>query len=300
MPLGKDHLNEDEIEIIPENMPQGTFAYARKENLFDIDMEPETTTAVRTKTKYRVLIVEDDREISDYVKTELEPLYKVGQASNGKEALEYILSKKPDLVISDIMMPEMDGITLCRKIKSNVNINYIPVILLTAKSEDKDWAIGLDIDADAYIMKPFNPEILKKTVSNLLSNRERLKDKFHTRLEGKVDPIELKAFDDVLMEKILKIINGNLSNPKLNVEMLAEGVGFSRVHIHRKLKELTGQSARDFIRTIRLEQAKKLLKQKKLTISQVADAVGFVSLSHFSSSFREFYGISPKEFMESD
>ena len=198
------------------------------------------------------------------------------------------------------MMPEMDGITLCRKIKSNVNINHIPVILLTAKSDDRDWAIGLDIDADAYIVKPFNPEILKKTISNLLSNRERLKDKFHTQLEGKVEPIEIKAFDDVLMEKILKIINSNLSNPKLNVEMLGASVGFSRVHIHRKLKELTGQSARDFIRTIRLEQAKNLLKQKKLTISQVADAVGFVSLSHFSASFREFYGISPKEYMEND
>ena len=300
MPLGKDHLKEDEIEIIPENMPMKTFAYSRKEDLFDIDIEPTIEAISRSKTKYRVLIADDDWEINNYIKMELEPLYKINQVSTGKEALEYILAKKPDLVISDVMMPEMDGITLCRKIKSNVNINYIPVILLTAKSDDRDWAIGLDIDADAYIVKPFNPEILKKTISNLLSNRERLKDKFHSQLDGKIEAIELKAFDDVLMEKILKIINNNLSNPKLNVKMLGADVGFSRVHIHRKLKELTGQSARDFIRTIRLEQAKKLLKQKKLTISQVSDAVGFVSLSHFSTSFREFYGISPKEYMEND
>ena len=301
MPLGKDHLKKTEIEIIPENMPMETFAYSRRENLFDIEMEQEVERTIRhANRKYRVLIVDDEPEINNYVKAELEPLYKIGQASNGKEALEYILAKKPDLVISDVMMPEMDGIALCRKIKSNVNINYIPVILLTAKSEDKDWALGLDIDADAYIVKPFNPEILKKTVSNLLSNRERLKNKFHAHVDGKIESIELEAFDDVLMNKILKIINENLSDPKLNVEMLAASVGFSRVHIHRKLKELTGQSARDFIRTIRLEQAKKLLTQKKLTISQVADAVGFVSLSHFSSSFREFYGISPKEYMEND
>ena len=298
MPLDKKHLKDDEIEIIPENMPMETFAYSKKEDLFDFEPEPEPT--VRAKTKYKVLIVDDDRDINNYIKTELEPFYKVSQASTGKEALEYILAKKPDLVISDVMMPEMDGIMLCRKIKSNVNVNYIPVILLTAKSGDKDWAIGLDIDADAYIVKPFNPEILKKTISNLLSNRERLKGKFHARLEGKIESIDLKAFDDVLMEKILKTINTNLSNPKLNVEMLGAEVGFSRVHIHRKLKELTGQSARDFIRTIRLEQAKKLLKQKKLTISQIADAVGFVSLSHFSASFREFYGISPKEYMENE
>jgi len=300
MPSGKEHLKEDEVELIPENMPMETFAYSRKEDLFEMDVMTDVETPVRAKTKYRVLIVEDDREINNYVKMELEPLYKINRAYNGKEALEYILAKKPDLVISDVMMPEMDGITLCRKIKSNVNINYIPVILLTAKSDDMDRAIGLDIDADAYIVKPFNPEILKKTVSNLLSNRERLKDKFHTRLEGKIETIDLKAFDDVLMEKIVKTINANLSNPKLNVELLGASVGFSRVHIHRKLKELTGQSARDFIRTIRLEQAKKLLKQKNLTISQVADAVGFISLSHFSASFREFYGISPKEYMEND
>ena len=300
MPLGKEHLKEDEVEIIPENMPLQTFAYTRKEDLFDINIEPDMLPASRAKTKYRVLIVDDDREINNYIKSELEPLYKVSQAYNGKEALEHLLAKKPDLIISDIMMPEMDGITLCRKIKSNVNINYIPVILLTAKSDDRDWAIGLDIDADAYIVKPFNPEILKKTAANLLSNRERLKDKFHTQLEGKIEPIELKAFDDVMMEKILKIINDNLSNPKLNVEMLGAGVGFSRVHIHRKLKELTGQSPRDFIRTVRLEQAKNLLSQKNLTISQVSDAVGFVSLSHFSASFRELYGISPKEYMEKE
>jgi len=300
MPLDKEHLKEEEIEIIPENMPRQTFAYSQREDLFDIEVEPDMETAVRAKTKYKILIVDDEREVNNYIKSELEPLYKVNQANNGKEALEFILAKKPDLIISDVMMPEMDGIALCRKIKSNVNINYIPVILLTAKSGDRDWAIGLDIDADAYIVKPFNPEILKKTVSNLLSNRERLKDKFHTQLEGKIDPIELKAFDDVLMEKILKIVNDNLSNPKLNVEMLGAGVGFSRVHIHRKLKELTGQSPRDFIRTVRLEQAKKLLSQKKLTISQVSDAVGFISLSHFSASFRELYGISPKEYMESE
>jgi len=300
MPLGKEHLKENEVELIPENRPMQTFAYSQREDLFDIETEPDMMPAVRAKTKYKVLIVEDDHEINNYVKSELEPLYKVSQAYGGKEALEYILAKKPDLIITDVMMPEMDGIALCRKIKSNVNINYIPVILLTAKSGDRDWAIGLDIDADAYIVKPFNPEILKKTISNLLSNRERLKDKFHSQLEGKIDPIELKAFDDVLMEKILKIVNDNLSNPKLNVEMLGSSVGFSRVHIHRKLKELTGQSPRDFIRTVRLEQAKKLLSQKNLTISQVSDAVGFISLSHFSASFRELYGISPKEYMENE
>lgn len=301
MPLGKTHLTEDEIETIPDNAPMEPLA-THKEDFFDwgVEEQPSIETAVRAKTKYKVLIVDDDWDINNYIKSELEPFYKVSQARTGKDALDHILAKKPDLVITDVMMPEMDGITLCRKIKSNVNVNYIPVILLTAKSDDKDWALGLDIEADAYIVKPFNPEILRKTISNLIRNRERLKDKFHNQLDGRMETIELKAFDDVLMEKILKIINTNLSNPKLNVEMLGSNVGFSRVHIHRKLKELTGQSARDFIRTIRLEQAEKLLKQKNLTISQIAEAVGFVSLSHFSSSFREFYGISPKEYMDND
>ena len=196
------------------------------------------------------------------------------------------------------MMPEMDGITFSRKVKQNININHIPIILLTAKSTPENKIEGLDIGADAYITKPFNTEVLKSTIMNLIENRELLKTKFkgQQQPEDMIQKIEMKSSDELLMERIMKIINENLSNPELSVEMLAANVGMSRVHMHRKLKELTNQSARDFIRGIRLRQAAVLLSEKKISISEVAYATGFSNLSHFSNSFRDFYGISPKEY----
>jgi signal transduction histidine kinase/DNA-binding response OmpR family regulator len=295
MPMGNAHLKDDEIEIISEKT---RWAF-KKDDLFDVEIEPEDLSNVKSKTKYRILIAEDDIEISNYIKAELAPLYKISQMKNGKEALEFVLQEKPDLVISDIMMPEMDGIALCRKIKSNVNVNHIPVLLLTAKSKEEDRAEGLDTGADAYIVKPFNMEILKKTIANLLDNRERLKGRFQSQSEGRINKINLKSSDEILMEKILKIINNNINNPELTVEMLSAGVGMSRVHMHRKLKELTNQSAQNFIRSIRMNLAEELLCSKKLTISEVAYAVGFSSLSHFSGSFKEFFGKSPREYVDS-
>ena len=167
--------------------------------------------------------------------------YKIHTCNNGREAYEYLLNNPTDLLISDVMMPEMDGMTLCKKIKQNANINHIPVILLTAKGRPEEQVEGIEIGADSYLIKPFNIEVLKSTIGNLLSNRRLLKNKFSGAQEqsDKVQNIQLKSADEVLMNKIMKVINENLSEPTLNVEMLANSVGLSRVHLHRKLKELT-------------------------------------------------------------
>ena len=169
------------------------------------------------------------------------------ESRNGKEALEQIFKKTPDLVISDIMMPEMDGFTLCRKIKQNVNLNHIPVILLTAKTREEDNLEGLNTGADAYIMKPFNIEILQKTVENLINTRQQLRKVFtgQQNLENKVQKLEVKSPDEKLMERIMKVINENIGNPNLTIETITTEVGISRVHLHRKLKELTNQTTRD-------------------------------------------------------
>jgi len=214
--------------------------------------------------------------------------------------LDFILREKPNLVISDVMMPEMDGITLCKKMKSNINVNHIPIILLTAKSGDEDKAQGFDIGADAYVIKPFNVDLLKKRIANLLENRGRLEMKLSDSEDNKllIKPIAMRPTDQILLEKVIKIINDNIADPDLNVEFLASGVGMSRVHMHRKLKELTNQSARDFIKSIRLKQAAELLSTQKTGISELAYALGFSNLSHFSNSFREFYGMSPKEYAQ--
>ena len=264
---------------------------------FEIENENETKK-IKPKTRFKVLVVEDEFEIRQYINDELSGEYRISESSNGKEALDVALKEMPDLIISDVMMPEMDGITLCRKIKQNINISHIPVILLTAKSKTEDKIEGLEIGADAYLVKPFNTEVLKTTVQNLIENRERLKNKFsgNEQQESRIQQIKMKSSDEVLIEKVMKVINENIADPNLNVEMLASNVGMSRVHMHRKLKELTNQSARDFIKGIRLKQAASLLASKKLNISEVAYATGFINLSHFSNSFHEFYGVSPKEY----
>ncbi|MFT3752829.1 MAG: two-component regulator propeller domain-containing protein [Paludibacter sp.] len=299
LPLGNNHLNATEIKSIQEE--NALHLHKSNENSL-IEQSDSSKQKKRAKTKYRILVVDDEDDIRQYLDSELSEIYRISTCINGKQALDFILREKPDLIISDVMMPEMDGITLCKKLKSNININHIPVILLTAKTSDEDKAEGIDTGADAYIPKPFNVELLKKQIANLISNRERLETKAIDNEENKalIKQIVLKPNDQILLEKILKIINENIADSELNVEMLADGVGMSRVHMHRKLKELTNQSARDFIKSIRLKQAAELLSNNKLTVSEVAYALGFSNLSHFSNTFREYYGKSPKEYCQNN
>jgi len=298
IPRGNSHIdffaNDSESEVIPVK------SYTEQPMQSANNAEEQEKQKPRSKTNYRILIVDDEDDIRSYLRDQLSDRYRVSEAANGREALKLILQDKPHMVISDVMMPEMDGIALTKKIKSNININHIPVILLTAKASDEDKAEGLETGADAYVSKPFNIDLLKVRISNLLENRERLEHKTADEPANKamIKPVILRSSDQILYEKVIKLINENISDPDLNVEFLANGVGMSRVHMHRKLKELTNQSARDFIRTIRLKQAADLLTGQKLTVSEVVYALGFTNLSHFSNSFREFYGISPREYAE--
>ena len=303
IPLGSAHLRTDELEDVEAVItPHTVLVKPEKTDLeeaFEEEEDEESKKAGKSKNRMRILIVEDEEEILSYLKEELEGDYRIMTRKNGREAYDTILADTPDLVISDIMMPEMDGLSLCRKIKQNTNVNHVPVILLTAKSKPEDTMEGMATGADAYMVKPFNTELLKSTIANLIANRKLLKSKFSgaQQQEDKVQKLSMKSADEILMSKIMKVINENLSNPDLNVEMLAANVGLSRVHVHRKLKELTNLSARDFIKNIRLQQAAALLKEKKLTVSEVAYATGYTNLSHFSSSFKEVHGMSPKEYM---
>lgn len=298
MPLGNSHISDVDKEADVEL----TVKTPTKESIVNTfpEVEQEQDTKPKSKTKYRILIVDDEEEIRQYIKSELSDMYRITEITNGKEALDYILKEKPDLVISDVMMPEMDGTTLTRKIKSNINVNHIPIILLTAKASQEDKAEAFETGADAYVPKPFNIDLLRKRIANILENRERLKHRIVDKEENEtlIKPVVLRSSDQILYEKIIKIINENIADPDLNVEFLANGVGMSRVHMHRKLKELTNQSARDFIKSIRLKQAGELLAGQKLTVSEVAYALGFNNLSHFSNSFRGFHGMSPKEYAE--
>jgi signal transduction histidine kinase/DNA-binding response OmpR family regulator len=298
IPLGCDHLKIQELE---EETP------AKNINPPDInEISPDTSgnnlseaPVIKPKTRYKILIVDDEAEIREYIKSELSGEYKVMESSNGKKALEIALQEIPDLIISDIMMPEMDGITFSQKVKQNININHIPIVLLTAKTTSESKIEGLETGADAYITKPFSAGYLKTAIANLIENRTLLKNKFSGRQQpdNLMDKIEMRSADEALMQKVMKVINENIANPDFSVEQLAEKVGISRVHIYRRLKELTNQSAHGFIKGIRLQQAATLLLSKKYSISEVAYATGFSNLSHFSNSFKEFYGVSPKEYV---
>ncbi|MEQ8552566.1 MAG: two-component regulator propeller domain-containing protein [Cyclobacteriaceae bacterium] len=297
LPLGNAHLQSDEIDTNIEEAPN-------KHNFDDVAPSEYTSPSaeeqkIKSKTKFKVLVVDDDVEIREYVANELSEHYSMLLAETGKEGLSVVLELKPDLVISDVVMPEMDGIDLCKKIKQNVNINHIPVILLTAKSSESDNLQGLGIGADAYISKPFNMEILKKTVDNLVKNRELLKNNYRGNQEqnDKVKQVEMESADERLLQKMMQIINENIDNPELNVEMIASEIGISRVHLYRKLKELTNQSVRDLIKNIRLKQASDLLLSKNLSVSEVGYATGFSNPSKFSTSFKDFYGVSPSTYV---
>lgn len=295
IPSGKNHLMAEEIDNI-----QPVYSSQYRIKAKPIHTANKEETKVRSKTKYRVLVVEDDNEIREYISRELGTAFHTNECNNGKEALSVILKETPDLVISDVMMPEMDGLTLCKKIKQNININHIPVILLTAKNREEDNLEGLETGADAYITKPFNIDILQQTALNLIKSREVLKNAFqgNQEQEERIEKMMVESPDEKLLNRVMKVINSNLSNPKLNVEMIASSVGISRVHLHRKLKELTNQTTRDLIKNIRLRQAATLLAEKKHSIAEIANLTGFANTAYFSNSFKEMYGVSPTTYME--
>ena len=283
LPMGNDHLKPEELE--KEEEP--TFSSAPKK---------------QASKNFRILIADDDAEIAGYIRSELGNWYRFDAAPNGKEALKLLLTGSYDLVISDIMMPEMDGITLLKNIKGNTNISDIPVILLTSKAEVSDRLEGLKKGADAFLAKPFSMEELHILIDNLVDNVRRLRGKFSgaQKQEEKVEKVEVKGNNDALMERIMKCINENLQDPDFNVERLTEKVGISRAQLHRKMKEITGISAGDFIRNLRLEQAARLIKEKKINVTQVAYAVGFNNQTHFSTIFKKHFGMTPTEYSEQE
>ena len=301
IPLGHDHLKPEEIEApAVENVTVETQAEPLMPSA-ETDKE-EADVPQRSKTNYTVLVVEDDEEIRRYVCSELGRNFHTEECGNGKEALSYVLKRTPDLVISDVMMPEMDGMTLCKKIKQNIHVNHVPVILLTALSDEQNNIEGLHVGADAYIAKPFNIEILRNTVFNLIRMRELLKNNYTGKQnqEQRLSKLSMESVnpDEQLMDRVMCCINENLDNPHLNVEMIATAVSLSRTHLNRKLKELTNQAPRDFIRNIRLKQAASLLADSRLTVADVALMTGFSNTGYFPTAFKDLYGITPTAFKE--
>ena len=301
IPLGNEHLTPEEMvidEAEEETVTENIIDAAEEEQ----QQEEEVVASAdlpKIGKRQKVVIVEDDSEIRDYLTEALSNDYDITGCENGKEGLAAVLKQMPDLVISDVMMPEMDGATLCSKLKTNNATSHIPVVLLTAKSREEDQLEGLEMGADAYIVKPFNMDILRRTIDNLIHSHHTLQLKFgrNDQLEELVDDIKVKSPDEKLLERVMQAINHNLNNADLSVDKIADEVGISRVHLHRKMKELTGQTPHDFIRNIRMKKAASLLASADMNVSEVMYACGFSNAASFSTVFKKMYGMSPREYM---
>ena len=292
LPLGSAHLPKD--SLVAASLP---VAGVPRDNEDSTQAAP--AHRIRRKTDYRIAVVDDDEEVRMFLQTELGESYRVTTYPDGEKALEGIVGDVPDAVISDVVMPGMDGFQLLHRLKGNTVTSHVPVILLTSSTAHSSRIEGLEGGADAYVDKPFNLEELEALLASLIANRNRMRGKFSGRQEQEdtVREIVLRGNDEVLMERIMKAINANLDDSDFNVEALADAVGLSRTQLHRRMKELTGITVGEFIRNLRLQQAARLLAKGDRAVSQVAYAVGFSNPTHFSTVFKKHFGVAPSDYV---
>jgi signal transduction histidine kinase/ligand-binding sensor domain-containing protein/DNA-binding response OmpR family regulator len=243
-----------------------------------------------------LLLVEDNEDFRFYLKDNLKHQYAIIEASNGKQALEKALHLIPDLIVSDVMMPEMNGIDFCRSVKSDPHTSHIPVILLTARSSEEQKLEGLETGANDYITKPFSFEILQSRIKNLIAQREVFQKAFQKHLDVKGSDIQITSLDEKLIQNAIKVVETHMADPDFSVEELSRELGMSRVHLYKKLLSLTGKSPIEFIRTIRLQRAAQLLEKSQLTVAEVAYQVGFNNPKYFTKYFKDQFNILPSAY----
>jgi ligand-binding sensor domain-containing protein/signal transduction histidine kinase/DNA-binding response OmpR family regulator len=265
----------------------------------DIEAIESAKKEIPTNDQHLILLVEDNIEIRNCLKTILGSKYQILEAGDGEEACELALNNLPDLIISDIAMPKKDGIEFVRQLKSDERTSHIPIILLTARGAMDHHIEGISTGVDDYITKPFHTQILQLKIENLLASRERLKEKYHRVVTIEPHHEEVEDPDNKFLNKLLTLLEEHLSKPDFNVSRLVAEIGMSRPVLFRKVKMLTGLSVIDLIRSTRLKRAEMLLKQKKMSISEVAFTVGFNDPKYFSKSFRAQFGKTPSEYLDS-
>ncbi len=298
LPLGNQHL-------IAGEMPDGDLSDAVFDHSTPLVTTPESDEPEKlavgagriSQATPLILIVDDNPDVVTYITSCLESQYRVDKAENGKLGLDKAIKLMPDLIISDIMMPEMDGIEFCSKLKSDLETSHIPVILLTARSSDENIVEGFETGADDYITKPFNSEILKARVHNLLESHKKLKEYFTQSLTFYSKDSSIRTIDKKFIERMIETVEKNLLNPEINVDRLGKELGLTRVHLYRKIKSLTGHSPSEFVRLIKLKKAAELMKDTELSVAEVAFKVGFETPSYFTKCFREHFQQTPTEYI---
>ena len=262
--------------------------------------DSETKEMLSKTYPYTILITEDDDEVRGFLERELSLHFKIRTVANGKDALRVLEEEEISLVVSDVMMPEMNGFELCRTIKSQLPFSHIPVILLTALTDERQRIFGITGGADDYIQKPFHTDYVKIKIIHLLQERQKLRERLLEKLrDNKLllsEPEKVESIDDAFLRKFAEQIEAVYADPEYNVEKLSETLGLSRGHLHRKIKELTGTAPVEFLRTYRLNKATQLLRQNAYTVSEVAYRTGFSSPAYFSKCFKAVYGVTPTEY----
>jgi signal transduction histidine kinase/ligand-binding sensor domain-containing protein/AraC-like DNA-binding protein len=282
--------------FIPENFDADDITDIS--GLKDLPENVNPTEIVNLKNAPLILLVEDDTDLNDFLVSGLSSEFNVIKAFNGREGLEMARSHDPEIIITDIMMPEMDGFELCRTIRKEFATSHIPIVFLTAKTMQEDEIKGLRLGAVDYIFKPFNLVSLKLKIQNILQNKRNIHKRIRTEQILQPESIELSSLDEVFLKNAVDSVNKYLDDPVFDVELFSRDLGVSSNQVYRKIKALTGQTAKEFIRNQRLKIAADLILQHKRTISEVIYMVGFTSPSYFSRCFKEFYGCTPKEYIE--
>ena len=246
-----------------------------------------------------LLLVEDNEELLYLMEKILSRQYHVLVAKNGLEALDIIKDNEIDIIISDVMMPEMDGLELCRNIKSNLETSHIPVILLTAKNTAEDRIECYNAGADGYISKPFELKILEARINNFIIHKKSKQEEFRTNVEVDIDSLETSSIDKDFLDKVVSVIKSNMAEGDFDVVQLADALAVSKSTLYRKMKIATGLSPIEFIRNIRLKHGSQLLKNKSMSIAEVAYECGFSNPKYFATCFKEDFGVTPKEYQKS-
>ena len=300
LPRGKEYLKADEIDTEKETtLPSLESVQEQIESTIEeAEKAPDDRIESTEKKKELpvLLIVEDTEDVRNYLRGFLAPHYKLEEAPDGKEGMEKAIESLPDLVISDVMMPKMDGFQLCEKLKTDERTSHIPVILLTARAAEASKLEGLETGADDYLVKPFSAKELTIRIKNLIDQRQKLRERFTRDITLSPKDISVTSADERFLNRAIEIIENNMSDPDFDVDVFGKEIAFSHSQLRRKLKALTSQSPVEFIRTLRLKRAASLLEQAYGNVAEISYEVGFNNPSYFAECFRKQFGKSPSEY----
>ena len=297
LPMGKKHFSNDQFFDRIDKTQNVQFSEGVTTHSFKEKVASEITDNVEINSEIpTLLIVEDNPEVRVFIKEIFEENHNVFEAENGKVALDIAQNNTVDLIISDVMMPILNGIDFCDKIKTNIITSHIPVLLLTAKTSQDSQKQGYKIGADAYVTKPFDAGILEQKVKNLLSTRQNLIKKFKKDIILKPKELEITSADEIFLKKSIDLIENNINNAEFTIQDFISEIGMSRSALYRKLKALTGQSISEFIKDIKLKRAAQLIAQTNMNISEIAFDLGFSDLKHFRKSFKKQFNELPSQY----